>query len=476
MRHTRLSIAGLDVDTDRLAETRNPATAQVHGYYCQADASHTAAAADAAVAAAPHWGALSPWERRRTIRAIAQAIREQADSIARVITEEVGKPLAEARGEVAVSADAFDWAAEEACRPDRLAMDGYVAANRVETMQVPIGPTLALTPSNFPFNLPARKLSAALAAGCPVILRPAEEAPGTAAALIACCIAAGLPPGTVGLLLGPPADTIAPLMQDNRIRAVSFTGSTRVGKLLIAQSASTVKRLVLELGGHAPFLVLDDADASEAGRLAAIGKFRNAGQVCTSPTRFIVDASKYESFVAALVAGAGGQVLGNGADTKVTMGPLATERQLRHIESLVEDAVAKGAKVRCGGQRAANAGAGYFYAPTVLAEVPADAAIRREEPFGPVAIVDSVKTLDEAIDLANQTEAGLAGYVFGHRTAAVERVSIELEVGVLGVNSIALSALEAPFGGVKQSGYGKEGGRAGIDEFRVTRALHRLVR
>jgi len=472
MNITALSIGGADVETSHRTPVINPATEDVCGYFFEAEVSHALDACLAVDAAFAEWSRVPAPQKRVVLREIANQIRKHCEDIAATITSEVGKPLAEARAEVGSSAASFEWAAEEIFRMKDATIDGFIPGNRVKTRRQPIGPVLALTPWNFPFNLPARKVASALAAGCSVILRPAPEAPASAAALVACCIQAGLPHGAVNLLLGHHEATVKPLMADPRIRCVSLTGSMRVGQILIAQSARTVKPLILELGGHAPVIVLADADVGAAAKAGALAKFRNAGQVCVSPTRFIVDETVYDRFVETFLETTRQIVIGNGADPATTMGPLTTSRQLAHIEALVADAIGQGATLACGGCRVAGQEQGFFYEPTVLLDVPAQANVQQEEPFGPLAIINRFSEVDEAIALANSNEAGLAGYIFGKSQRLLDKVADALEVGLVGVNTMALSAVEAPFGGVKQSGYGKEGGRAGIEAFQIVKTHH----
>jgi len=451
----------------------NPATEESLGEIVPAGPAEVAAALQAAEMGLRRWRATSPWERSRVLRETGRLMRERQEELALLLTLEVGKPLAEARAEVAVSAEHFDWCADEARRLYGLTLEGRSEGSRFELRHEPVGIVLALTAWNFPINLAARKLAMALAAGCAVILRPAEEAPGCIAALVRCCHDAGVSAGAVNLLVGSPEAIVAPLMAAPAVRKISFTGSTRVGQLLIRQSADTVKRLTMELGGHAPFIVLDDADVEEAAAVAAQAKFRNAGQVCTSPSRFFVARPVLDAFEHAVAQRARALKLGDGREPGVEMGPLATERQRARSERLVADALAKGARLLCGGRRPAALDRGYFFEPTVITDVPESALILHEEPFAPVMAIVPVADADEAVARANATEAGLASYLFTRSAERAERVSNALEAGLVGINTAAVATPEGPFGGIKQSGFGREGGEIGVREYLNTKFVHR---
>jgi succinate-semialdehyde dehydrogenase/glutarate-semialdehyde dehydrogenase len=449
----------------------NPATEDILGYAPQASEKEVLAVLKAAHGGLEAWRRQDSWSRSAKIRRIGELMRERVSSIARHITLEVGKPLKEAEMEVLSSADYFDWAADESRRIFGTGLDSRIPDCRIAVRYEPVGITLALTAWNFPVNLASRKLSLALAAGCSTILRPANEAPASAALLVQCCLDAGLPAGTVNLLLGDPDRVVGPLMSEPAIRKVSFTGSTRVGKLIIQQSAQTVKRLTLELGGHAPVLVLEDADVEQAALISGQAKFRNAGQVCTCPSRFFVHKAKVEEFTDRLAALANSIRIGNGLAEDITMGPLASARQRDHAEELVEDARGKGAAVLHGGRRPPEINRGFFFEPTVLNEVPDTARILYEEPFAPIAAVVPVSSTEEAITRSNELSFGLAGYVFTRSHAAAARVSEQLEVGVVGLNTCTVAIAEAPFGGVKESGYGREGGIDSIKDFLSTKSV-----
>lgn len=451
----------------------DPATEKVLGEVAAAGPAEVEAALQAAQDGLKAWRATRPWERSRVLREVGRLMRERQEALALLLSLEVGKTLAEGRAEVAVSAEHFDWCADEARRIYGLSLEGRVEGNTLEVRHEPVGVVLALTAWNFPINLAARKLAMALAAGCSVIMRPAEEAPGSVAALIRCCHDAGVPNGAVNLLIGSPEAIVTPLMASPVVRKISFTGSTRVGQMLIRQSADTVKRLTMELGGHAPFIVLEDADIEEAANVAVQAKFRNAGQVCTSPSRFFVAQPVLEAFEQAVVKRARALKVGNGQQAGTDMGPLATERQRARTQRLVADALGKGARLLCGGQRPAGLDQGYFFEPTVISGVTDDANILHEEPFAPVMAIAAVADADDAIARANASEAGLSSYLFTRSGQMADYVSNALEAGLVGINTAAVATPEGPFGGIKQSGFGREGGEIGVREYLNTKFVHR---
>jgi succinate-semialdehyde dehydrogenase / glutarate-semialdehyde dehydrogenase len=471
-----LSIDGHEIDRTAAPrfEVINPATEEALGTAPSAGSEEVAAALAAAKRGLTAWGGVSALERSTVLRRIAALMRERIDEIAMALTLEIGKPLAEGRTEVTVAAEYFDWAAEETRRIAGYSRNGRLPGSRFEVSHAPVGIVLALTAWNFPVGLASRKLSMALGAGCAVILRPAEEAPACVSLLVRCCVDAGLPPGAVSLLHGAPEAVVAPFMAEPAVRQVSFTGSTRVGQILIRQSADTVKRLTMELGGHAPFIVLEDADVEKAAAAAVMSKLRNAGQVCTAATRFLVHDKVCDEFTTRMAAIASAVRLGDGRQEGVQMGPLTTSRQRAHAERLVQDARDKGARVVCGGGRPPGFNRGFFFEPTVLADVPENADILTIEPFSPLAAIVRVSGADEAIGRANALEYGLAAYVFSRSENSINAVIKKLEAGVIGANNVAVAVPEAPFGGVKQSGYGREGGEEGIYDFLETKFVHRV--
>lgn len=427
---------------------------------------------DLAVAAARRgfetWKKASAHARWETITRATRLLRERADAIARVMTLEQGKPLAESRREVLLSADIIDFLAEEGKRAyGRLVPPRSDAVLAQAVTRVPVGPAALFTPWNFPMNLPARKVGAALAAGCSAVLKPAEETPGSAIELVRAFHDAGLPPGVLNLVCGIPAQVSERLIASDGIRKVSFTGSIPVGKRLGELCARGVKRYTAELGGHAPVLVLDDADTARVAGLSVTAKYRNAGQVCASPTRFYVHQASFENFVATFAAGAQRLRVGSGLDAQTEMGPLAHMRRLGEVEALVEDALACGATLLCGGRRMRSPG--YFFEPTVLANVPDAARIMREEPFGPIAVINAWNDLEAAIAQANGLPYGLSAYLFTRDLALAHTVSARLEAGMVGVNHYGVSQPETPFGGVKESGYGSESGQEGLAAYLDTK-------
>lgn len=450
----------------------NPATEEVLGVIELAGPGDVADAVLSARRGFAAWRQVNSWTRSDVLRRIGALIRERKSLIARLITLEVGKPLVEAELETISAAEHFEWAADAARQLGGFLVGTRTPSSRGKAYYEPVGVALALTAWNFPVNLSARKISMALAAGCSVIVRPAHEAPGSVAALVRCCIDAGLPDGAITLLFGTPEDVIKPLMDEPAVRKVSFTGSTRVGKILIAQSAGTVKRLTMELGGHAPVIVLPDADVARAAETAALAKFRNAGQVCVSPSRFYVHRSIADDFVARFVDVARGMKLGNGLDPSVTLGPMTTARQRDRAEALVADARARGATVAHGGMRPEGVNAGFFFEPTVMTDLDPASDLLHEEPFAPIAPIMAFDDVSEAVEQANGLEAGLAAYVFTRSLGEADRISESLETGMVGVNTCAVALPEGPFGGVKQSGYGREGGPTAIYDYLNLKFTH----
>jgi succinate-semialdehyde dehydrogenase/glutarate-semialdehyde dehydrogenase len=414
------------------------------------------------------WRATPAHARHERIASATRLLRERADAIARIMTLEQGKPLAESRREVLLSADIIDFLAEEGKRAyGRLVPPRSDAIFAQAVTRVPVGPAALFTPWNFPMNLPARKVGAALAAGCSAILKPAEDTPGSAIELLRAFHDAGLPAGVLNLVCGDPAQVSSYLIAHPGIRKVSFTGSIPVGKQLGELCARGVKRYTAELGGHAPVLVLPDADAAHVAKLSVTAKYRNAGQVCASPTRFFVHRSLFDPFVAAFAAGAQALRVGNGLAADTEMGPLAHQRRVGEMEALVEDAVACGANLVCGGGRLP--GAGFYFAPTLLSNVPPSARILQQEPFGPLAVVNAWDTLEEAVAQANGLPYGLAAYLFTRDLSLAHRISANLEAGMVGINHFGVSQPETPFGGVKESGHGSESGQEGLAAYLDTK-------
>jgi succinate-semialdehyde dehydrogenase/glutarate-semialdehyde dehydrogenase len=442
----------------------DPSTGDVLAQVADATAADGLRALDAAAKAQPDWAAVAPRERSDILRRAYDLLLERQEELAVLMTLEMGKPLAEARGEIAYAAEFFRWFAEEAVRID----GGFATApngqGRLLVMRQPVGPCLLITPWNFPMAMGTRKIGPAVAAGCTMVVKPAEQTPLSMLALAGIMKEAGLPDGVLNLVTtSDPGAVMAPLIRDGRARKLSFTGSTEVGRRLLEQCAGQVMRTSMELGGNAPFLVFDDADLDVAVEGAIVAKMRNSGEACTAANRFYVQSSVAEEFARRLADRMAGLRVGRGVDEGVTVGPLIDDEARQKVASLVDDAVRRGATVLTGGT--AEEGAGYFYPPTVLADVPADARMRHEEIFGPVAPLVTFETEEEAVTLANDTEYGLVAYVFTRDLDRAFRVSERIETGMVGLNQGIVSNPAAPFGGVKHSGLGREGGRLGIEEF-----------
>lgn len=441
----------------------NPATSAALGRLPLATAADLDLALTAASKGFEVWRRTVPAERSRILRAAAALMRERSEHIATQLTLEEGKPLAESRDEVLRAAEYFEWFAEEARR-----IDGRVVpANRPGVQQLvkrqAIGPVAAFTPWNFPAITPARKLSAALAAGCSVILKPGEESPATALALARCLDDAGLPKGVLQVVFGVPDLVSAQLIASPVIRKVAFTGSVPVGRLLSERAAAGVKPITLELGGHGPVLVFADADIDAAATGGALNRFRGTGQICISSTRFLIQRGAYHRFAERFVEATRKLVVGDGLAPDTQVGPLANARQVAKMEALVADAVAHGATLLAGGQRLP--GPGYFFAPTVLADVPLDARIMHEEPFGPIAVLRPFDTLADGLAEANRLPYALSAYAFTSDARTALDVGDGLEAGMIGINQYRIIATELPFGGMKESGHGSEGGAEGIGHY-----------
>ncbi len=407
-------------------------------------------------------------ERAGILHKVAGLIRERAEGIAVLLTTEQGKPLAEARTEVLSCAAQFDYFAEEAKRSYGRVLV-RPTGQRALVLKQPVGPVAAFSPWNFPVNLMCKKMAAALAAGCSIIAKPPEETPACTSAIMQCVIDGGVPGDVAQLVYGVPDMVSRQLIASPIIRKVSFTGSVPVGKHLLKLAADGVKRTTMELGGHAPVIIFDDCDLDKAIKLSSTTKFRNAGQVCISPTRFYVQEGVYDRFVAGFAEATKKVQVGNGMEASTIMGPLANDRRPLAIEKLVADATAKGAKLLTGGERGDG---GFFFQPTVLSDVPMSADIMEDEPFGPVALMRPFKSFDEAIEQANRLPFGLAAYAFTENARQANLVADALDTGMVGLNSFAISAPDAPFGGVKESGFGSEGGPEGLDSYYVTKAVH----
>ncbi|PEH79882.1 NAD-dependent succinate-semialdehyde dehydrogenase [Nocardia sp. FDAARGOS_372] len=426
-----------------------------------------AAALDAAAEAQRSWAATPPRQRSDLLRAAYEEVLRRLDEFALLITLEMGKPLAESRGEVRYGAEFLRWFAEEAVRVGGRWGRSPEGATRMLTMKEPVGPTLMITPWNFPLAMATRKIAPAVAAGCTMVLKPAEQTPLTALAFAELLRTAGLPDGVLNVVTTTRApETIAPLLRDQRLRKLTFTGSTAVGKRLLAQAADQVLRVSMELGGNAPFLVFEDADLDRAIEGAMVAKMRNVGQACTAANRLLVHEAVAEKFAAGFAAAMAAQKIGRGTEPGVQVGPLIDARARDKVARLVADAAGDGARVLTGGS--AVDGPGYFYAPTVLTDI-GDHPVAREELFGPVAPIATFGSIEEAVAMANATEYGLASYVFSENLSRVLEVVENLQFGMVGVNQGVVSNAAAPFGGIKHSGFGREGGIEGIEEYLATK-------
>lgn len=447
----------------------NPATGQVIGQLAHAGIADLDRALAAAEKGFAIWKNTSAHERQATMRKAAALLKERADDIAALLTQEQGKPLAEAKGEVLAGVGIIEWFADEALR----LYGRIVPARRGDVQQLvikePVGPVAAFTPWNFPVNQIVRKISAALATGCSFLCKAPEETPASPAALFQCFVDAGVPAGVIGLVYGDPHEISSYLIPHPVIRKITFTGSTPVGKQLAAMAGAHMKRSTMELGGHAPVIIAEDADVELAVKAAGAAKLRNAGQVCISPTRFLVHKSLEKQFAEQVVAYFASIKVGNGLDADTKMGPLANPRRVTAMQSLVANAQAKGAKLLMGGQTLGDAG--NFYAPTILADVPLDADVFNNEPFGPMIAMRSFDKLDEAIAEANRLPYGLAAYAFTASLKNAHLLTQQVETGMLWINQPAVASAEMPFGGVKDSGYGSEGGMEALEAYLIPKAV-----
>lgn len=443
----------------------SPVTEAALGDAPMASAAETALALDAAEAGLRAWARTPAFTRAEALHRIADEMIRRADEAARMISLETGKPIAQSGREWALSIDQFRWNAEEARRIYGRIVESRVPGGRFEVHHEPVGVAAAFTAWNFPAALIARKLAPALAAGCAVIVRPSSQTPGTAMVLVDCCRAGGLPDGAVNLVIGRTEATYAPIMADKRVRKVSLTGSTRVGQQMIRDSAATMKKVSMELGGNAPVIIHDDADLEAALDLSVPTKFANAGQVCVTGDRFFVHDSLHYAFVAGFVARAKAIRLGDGLDPAVGMGPLINAGRLGEMERIVAGALAGGARLALGGQRAAGFNAGHFFEPTLLVDCTDEMPVMAQENFGPIAAITRFSSEEEVLTRANASDMGLSAYAFTRSPARARRMVAALKAGMVGINSYAMAASEAPFGGTAYSGMGREGGLEGIADY-----------
>ena len=451
----------------------NPATGIELGRLPKASEADIERAIEAAGRAFPAWRNAGPLARSLVLRRVAEIIRRDRESLAWLISVELGKPIAQARGEAETAAEMFEWAAEEGRRGYGRLIPGRVPGYELMAIPEPVGPVMAIAGWNAPAITPSRKIAGALAAGCSIVIKPSEATPATALFLARALEEAGLPAGTVAMVFGDPAAIARQLLDSSVIRMITFTGSTQVGKTLAARATQTMKRMVFELGGHAPVLVFPDADLNAVAKSAVATKYRNSGQVCTSPTRFYVHHSVYQPFVEAFIAHVAELRVGDPLEPGTDVGPVQNSRRLDALEAMVDDARRRGANVVCGGQRLN--GPGFFFAPTVLIDVASDSRVLNEEPFGPLAVISSFDDTDEAIERANRLPVGLASYVFSNDLRIIDRVSREIQCGNVIVNHWKVSFPETPFGGIKDSGIGLEGGIEGLQAFQQIKFVSRVA-
>lgn len=444
-------------------EVTDPASGSSLAWVAALDAEQTGAAIDAAAAAFPKWRALLPQERAKILRKWFELIMAAKEDLALIMTLEQGKPLDEARGEIDYAASFVEWYAEEGKRLNAESVTSHLAGAEMSVTRAPLGVVAVVTPWNFPSAMLTRKAAAALAAGCTVVAHPSSETPLSALALAELGERAGLPAGTFNVVTGNAPEIVGRMSADARVRAMSFTGSTEIGKLIAGNCAATMKRLVMELGGHAPLIVFDDADLDKAVRIAVDAKFATSGQDCLAANRIFVQAALYDRFCERYAAAVGALKVADGLAEQVDIGPLMHERAIRKVEEQVADALSRGARLMTGGKR--HPAGRLFFAPTLLADVPADAAIMREETFGPVAAVAPFETEEEVIARANDTEYGLVAYVVSENGARQRRMARALDYGMVAINRVKITGAPIPFGGVKQSGLGREGSRHGIEAF-----------
>ena len=450
----------------------NPATEDVIGKASKANTEDINKALKSAEQGLEIWKNTPPWERAKIIRKISDLIRKKTDILAKWLTLEVGKPLAEAAGEINGAGDIFEWNSEETKRIYGQSLQSRFPNTRIQIYYQPVGVVAALVPWNFPIILASRKISTALAAGCSVIVKPDVITPGSVMQLVEICREAGVPPGVINLLSGDPAFISDKLLSSKIIKKVSITGSTRVGKLILKKAADKVQRVTMELSGHAPFIVFDDVDLNKVTDMAITAKFRNNGQVCISPNRFYIQENKKDEFAKLMVEKTKKLKIGNGLDGDTILGPLTTKKRLEEIEALVETTKKEGAKVLYGGKKPRGFNKGYFFEPTIFDEVQDNFTIMNQEPFGPLVPILSFKNFDEVVKRANNNDLGLASYIFTKDMEKAHRASELMETGTVAVNTPVVALAEAPFGGIKQTGYGREGGSMAIKDYLNVKYTH----
>lgn len=458
-------------DDGRTLGVINPATEEVVNDVAYGGRAETRRAVEAAGRAMPGWMKLSAWDRAKVLKKTADLMRERCDAIARTLTLEQGKPLAESKAEILHSADTFEWFAEEGKRSYGQVIPNSVPGKRHVTLKHPVGVVAAISPWNFPITLQSRKIAPALAVGCTVVARPASQTPLSLVQVFECMVEAGLPPGVANLVIGPAQEMADEFLENPICRKISFTGSTEVGKQLMRAAADQVKRISLELGGHAPFIVFPDADPEVGAKIAVTGKFRNNGQVCIAPSRFFVHKDVQKKFTEAAVEFAKNLKLGSGLEPGVEVGPMFEKKAMDNTINLVEDAKRTGAKVLTGGKRSDRFDKGYFFEPTVLSNLSDKAKIMTEEPFAPVMPLLDFSKLDDVIRAANNTKYGLAAYVFTNDLTVAWKLAEGLEAGIIGINDPVPATPQCPFGGMKESGMGRELGHEGLEAYLETKYI-----
>src|SRR5438445_4956679 len=458
-----------EADNGKTLGVINPATEEVLEEIAYGGRAEVRRALEAAHKAMPAWMKLTPWDRGKILKKTAELMRQRLDHIARTMTLEQGKPLAESKAEIQHSADTFEWFAEEGKRSYGQIIPNSQPGKKHVTLKHPVGVVGAISPWNFPITLQSRKIAPALAAGCTIVTKPASQTPLSLGQVFECMIEAGLPPGVANLVMGPAQDIADEFMENPICRKISFTGSTEVGKQLMRGCADQVKRVSLELGGHAPFIVFPDADPEVGAKIAVTGKFRNNGQVCIAPSRFYVHKDVEKKFTEAAVEFAKNLKLGNGLDTGVEIGPMFEKRTMDGTLTLIEDAKKSGAKILTGGKRSDRFDKGYFFEPTVLTNLSPDAKMMTEEPFAPVMPVLDFSKIDDVIAAANNTRYGLAAYVFTNDLSVAWRMAEGLEAGIIGLNDPVPATPQCPFGGMKESGMGRELAHEGLEAYLETK-------
>jgi|TARA_B110000211_G_scaffold230618_1_gene290453 succinate-semialdehyde dehydrogenase/glutarate-semialdehyde dehydrogenase len=450
----------------------NPATEEIIGKASKANTSDIQKALISADKGLKIWKETSPWERAKIIRKISDLIRQRVDVLSKWMTLEVGKPLSEGAGEISGAADIFEWNSEETKRIYGEINQSRFPNTRIHVYYQPVGVVAALIPWNFPVILASRKISTALAAGCSVIVKPDVITPGTVMELVDICREAGVPPGVINLLSGDPAQVSSELISSNIVKKISITGSTRVGKLILKQAADKVQRVTMELSGHSPFIVFDDVDLNKVTDMAIAAKFRNNGQVCISPNRFYIHEKKKDEFAKLMVDKTKKLKIGNGMDKDTILGPLTTKQRLNGVEKLVETTKMEGGKVLYGGKKPANFNKGYYFEPTIFDNIQDNFTIMKEEPFGPIVPILTFKNFDEVIERANNNDLGLCSYIYTTDLKKANKASEMMETGCVAVNTAAVAVAEAPFGGIKQTGYGREGGSMAIKDYLNIKYTH----